>query len=258
MQRQRRGRSIGPRLELSSAGGRSPEALAIRLMSLSIAATAVITAVRAAIKPRMAAERPATPSLALRALSMKAAVSARGSRTPNTMARPRIWFSKVTRWPTSFLRALINERMACAGERLHVHGLEEPGTGQMRQPSCVIAIGLVGRQRLERLIGLSAFDADYGQTELNSTRETGSAPFVPSRIRCDDNLALSPTHRRSPPPSTSSCFREPPRLRDRERKHASHPLRYRGQQNSPCRFSSSTSGPIVPAFAEELPPITRC
>ena len=65
------------------------EALVIRLISVSIAATAVITAVRAALKPRMAAERPAIPSLALRALSMKAAVSARGSRTPNTTARPR-------------------------------------------------------------------------------------------------------------------------------------------------------------------------
>ena len=43
------------------------EALAIRLMSASIAATAVITAVRAAIKPRMAAERPAIPLLAFRA-----------------------------------------------------------------------------------------------------------------------------------------------------------------------------------------------
>jgi hypothetical protein len=42
--------------------------------------TAVITAVRAAIKPRMAAERPATPSLALTAWLTKAAVSARGSR----------------------------------------------------------------------------------------------------------------------------------------------------------------------------------
>jgi hypothetical protein len=43
------------------------EALVTRLMSASIAATAVITAVRAAISPRIAAERPATPSLALRA-----------------------------------------------------------------------------------------------------------------------------------------------------------------------------------------------
>ena len=51
----------------------------MRLMSTSIAATAVMTAVRAAIRPRMAAERPAIPSLALRALSMKAAASARGN-----------------------------------------------------------------------------------------------------------------------------------------------------------------------------------
>ena len=43
------------------------EALVMRLMSVSIAATAVITAVRAAIRPRMAAERPATASLTLRA-----------------------------------------------------------------------------------------------------------------------------------------------------------------------------------------------
>ena len=66
------------------------EALVMRLMSASIAATALITAVRAALKPRMAAERPAIPSLALRAWWMKAAVSARGSRIPNTTARPRI------------------------------------------------------------------------------------------------------------------------------------------------------------------------
>ena len=45
----------------------------MRLMSASIAATAVITAVRAAIRPD-----PAIPSLALIALSMKATVSARG------------------------------------------------------------------------------------------------------------------------------------------------------------------------------------
>src|SRR5271166_5220427 len=47
-----------------------------------------------------------------------------------------------------------------------MHGLEEPGAGQMRQPSRVIAIGLVGRQRFERLVGLPALDADHGQTEL--------------------------------------------------------------------------------------------
>jgi hypothetical protein len=31
-------------------------------------------------------------------------------------------------------------------QRLHVHGLEEPGTSQMRQTSRVIAIGLVSRK----------------------------------------------------------------------------------------------------------------
>ena len=66
------------------------EALAIRLVSASIAATAVITAVRAAIRPFMAAERPAIPLLAFRAWLTKARVSARGSRIPNTTAKPRI------------------------------------------------------------------------------------------------------------------------------------------------------------------------
>ena len=56
---------------------------------------------------------------------MKPAVSARGSRSPNTAARPRIWFSKVTRWPTSFLRAMISERNSVGRKRLHMHGLEE-------------------------------------------------------------------------------------------------------------------------------------
>ena len=44
------------------------DAVVMRLMSASIAATAVIAAVRAAISPRMAAERPATPSLAFESL----------------------------------------------------------------------------------------------------------------------------------------------------------------------------------------------
>src|SRR5580700_9378055 len=47
-----------------------------------------------------------------------------------------------------------------------MHGLEEASASQVRQSSRVVAIGLVGRQRLERLVGLSAFHADHGQTEL--------------------------------------------------------------------------------------------
>jgi hypothetical protein len=39
-------------------------------------------------------------------------------------------------------------------QRLHMHGVEEASAGQMRQPPRVITIGLMGRQRFERLIGL--------------------------------------------------------------------------------------------------------
>jgi hypothetical protein len=93
-------------------------------------------------------------------------------------------------------------------------------------------------------------------TSRNSSRETrekGSAPCVLSRTRSDDNSALWPIRWRSLAQWTPSCSRKPPRLRDRERRHASRPLKYRGQQNSPCRVSSSTSWPIVSAFAEESP-----
>ena len=106
----------------------------MRLMSASIAATAVITAVRAAINPRMATERPAIPSLALRALPMKAFESARGSRIPNTTAKPRIWFSKVTRWPTSFLRAMISERTAWADKDFTCTGLKKPVRAKCASP----------------------------------------------------------------------------------------------------------------------------
>ena len=56
-----------PTPEIAMSLRQASDAVVMRLMSASIAATAVITAVRAAISPRMAAERPATPSLALRA-----------------------------------------------------------------------------------------------------------------------------------------------------------------------------------------------
>jgi hypothetical protein len=52
-----------------------------------------------------------------------------------------------------------------------MHGLEETGASQVRQPSSVIAIGLVGRERLERLVGLPAFDADHGEAELAQAME---------------------------------------------------------------------------------------
>ena len=68
--------------DISKSGGEAAEAPAIRLVSASIAATTVITAVRAAVRLRMASERRAIPSLALRALSKKASVSAGGQSDP--------------------------------------------------------------------------------------------------------------------------------------------------------------------------------
>jgi hypothetical protein len=115
---------------------------------------------------------------------------------------------------------------------LHMHRLEEAGAGQMRQPSRVVAIGLVGRKRLERLVGLPALDADR-EGRVGPARRTGPAPSIRSRIRSGDNLALSPTQKRSLAPSTPSCSRKRPRLPGRERRYGFRPSRCRGQQNSP-------------------------
>jgi hypothetical protein len=66
-------------------------------------------------QPLHGGDRPTMPSLAPSACLIKAGLSARGSRMPNTTARPRIWFSRVTQWPTGFLRAMISDRTAWAG-----------------------------------------------------------------------------------------------------------------------------------------------
>jgi hypothetical protein len=63
---------------------------------------------------------------------MKVAMSAPGSRIPDTTARPRIWFSKFTRGPNSFL--LDDSRTdGVRGKRPHVHGLDNASASQMRQ-----------------------------------------------------------------------------------------------------------------------------
>jgi DNA-binding NarL/FixJ family response regulator len=46
-----------------------------------------------------------------------------------------------------------------------------------------------GGERLERLVGLPALNA-YGKTQLAQPVKQDRPPFAPSRIRCDDNLAL--------------------------------------------------------------------
>src|ERR1700733_13509103 len=65
---------------------------------------------------------------------MKATVSARGSRIPHKIARTRIWFSKVTRWPTSFLRAMISERPAWADKDFTCTGLKKPVRAKCASP----------------------------------------------------------------------------------------------------------------------------
>ena len=50
-------------------------------------------------------------------------------------------------------------------QRLHVYGLEEAGAREMRQAARIVAIGLVRRQRLQRLVGLPALDADHRHAE---------------------------------------------------------------------------------------------
>jgi hypothetical protein len=55
------------------------------------------------------------------------------------------------------------------GQRLHVHGLEESGSGQLCQAPCIIAVGLVRRQRLQRQVGLPTLDADDRNSERRQT-----------------------------------------------------------------------------------------
>src|SRR5271154_1572501 len=141
-------------------------------------------------------------------------------------------------------------------QRLHVHGLKEASAGQLRQPPGVIAIVLVGRKRLERLIGLPALDADHGQTELaqpvkqdrrhasrlehdpTTTRRLGQ--FVGDRLRSRLRLALV----------NHNAFAV---------ENANMGLVHRDIEASKIvhrTVSSSTPWPIVSACAEELPPIT--
>jgi hypothetical protein len=178
------------------------EALVIRLMSASIAAMAVITAVRAVLNPRMATET-GDPLACLESLVDEG--SGERARQPDPEHDCETTDLVFQGHP------LANQLLARDDQRaermsfqlLHMHWLEEPGTSQMRQPSRVIAIGLVSGERLERLVGLSAFDADHGKAQL-------------------------------------------PQPVEQDGRHASRSV------------SSSTSWPIVSAFAEELPPITRC
>ena len=139
-----------------------------------------------------------------------------------------------------------------------MHGLEEAGASQMRQTSRVVAIGLVGGERLERLVGLPALNADYGKTQL--------AQPVEQDRRHSPRLEYDAT--------TTWRFRELDRNRRRRRRRlalmndhafaiddADVGLVHRDIEASKIvhvMVSSSKPWPILSASVEELPPITRC
>lgn len=74
---------------------------------------------------------------------------------------------EVTRCPTSFLRAMISERIACASNDFTCTGLKKPVRArcvQMRPSRAHSYDGLVARQGLQRLMGLPALDTDSRHT----------------------------------------------------------------------------------------------
>jgi len=78
------------------------------------------------VRPFMAADNPAIPSLARSACSIKAGLRVLCRRTP-IPRRVHEAGSPTCPWPTSFLGAMINARTACAGS--DVHGVDEAGEG---------------------------------------------------------------------------------------------------------------------------------
>ena len=119
----------------------------MRLMSASIAATAVITAVRAAINPRMGGREPRDPFAGFESpVDEAGGERAREPDPEHDREASDLVFQGHSLADQFFARD--DQRAECMSrQRLHMHGLEEPGAGQMRQPSRIVAVGLVGRQR---------------------------------------------------------------------------------------------------------------
>src|SRR5580704_11599900 len=88
-----------------------------------------------------------------------------------------------------------------------MHRLEEASSGEVRQTPRIIAIGLVGGERLERLVGVAALDTDHWVTtlvqpvkqnlrhsprlEYNPTATRRFRQFVGDRLCCRRRLALA-------------------------------------------------------------------
>ena len=109
------------------------------------------------------------------------------------------------------------ERMSV--QRLRMHWLEEKPVASRRQTSRVVAIDLVGRGRLERLVGPLALAMEmtagpsWPQFVEQDRRHASSFEHDPTATR-----RFRQTVRHRPRRRIRSCSREPPRLRDRERR----------------------------------------
>ena len=125
----------------------------MRLMSASIAATAAITAARAAAKPRRATERPATPSLAFEGLPEEGGGERAREPDPEHDRQASDLVFQGHPLADQFL-AGDSERIAWAGNDFTCTGLKNRCGPDA--PERVVAIGLMGRKRFERLIRLPA------------------------------------------------------------------------------------------------------
>ena len=76
---------------------------------------------------------------------MNVELSARGSRTPNTTARPRIWFSKSDPLTDQLLASDDQRADGVRRQGLHMNRFEEAGSRQMRQTARIVVVGLVRR-----------------------------------------------------------------------------------------------------------------
>ena len=72
-----------------------------------------------------------------------------------------------------------------------MHRLEEASSGEVRQTPRIIAIGLVGGERLERLVGLSAFDAHHGKAQLAEPMRPVSKTIRRQLGAFDDSTAIA-------------------------------------------------------------------
>jgi len=82
-----------------------------------------------------------------------------------------------------------------------MHGLEEASAGQVRQPSRIVAVGLVSRKPLERLVGLAArpleptnprsFDSQTKDQKQPSGAHDLSSSEVAGQFEYDDAFALA-------------------------------------------------------------------